>query len=229
MLGILMLDTAFARIPGDVGHPDTFAFPVRHRVVPGATVDRVVPGDASLLGPFIDAARALVDDGCDGIATTCGFLVRHQRELAAALPVPVLTSSLLQLPTVERLLPRGRRAGIVTFSAADLDASVLVAAGAAADTPVAGLEANGRFAATLRGAEQSLDVAGARDETVAAALRLVARHADVGAIVLECANMPPYRRAVVAATGLPVFDAVLALEWFHAGLATRVACAPRAD
>jgi len=96
MLGILSLDTAFPRVRGDVGCGETFDFPVKYATVDGADPEEIVhrAGDA-VLPRFIRAAEGLVDDGCLGIATTCGFLVRWQRELAAALPVPVLTSSLL--------------------------------------------------------------------------------------------------------------------------------------
>ena len=126
MLGILTLDTAFPRIPGDLGAPDTFAFPVRHAIVRGAGVEEIVHrrGD-TLLPMFIKAGRTLADAGCAGLATTCGFLVRWQRELAQALPVPVLTSALLQLPLVSATLPHGKRAGVVTYSAADLDRGAL--------------------------------------------------------------------------------------------------------
>ena len=65
---------------------------------------------------------------------------------------------------------------------------------------------------TQRAREVVADVAGA-------ARRLVGAHRDVGAIVLECANMPPYRAAVETATGLPVYDAAQLVAWFHAGLA----------
>ena len=51
---------------------------------------------------------------------------------------------------------------------------------------------------------------------------LVARHPDVGAIVLECTNMPPYAAALQAATGLPVYDIYSMISWFHAGLRPRV-------
>ena len=61
-LGILMLDTRFPRLPGDVGHPASWSMPVRLRVVQGASPLRVVQqADTTLLEPFIDAARALVD------------------------------------------------------------------------------------------------------------------------------------------------------------------------
>ena len=111
-LGILALDTSFPRIPGDVGCAATFAFPVRYQTVAGATVDAFVHrGDERLLPPFIAAGRTLAAAGCIGITTTCGFLCRWQQALAAEVPVPVLTSPLLQLPAIERMLPRARAQG----------------------------------------------------------------------------------------------------------------------
>jgi hypothetical protein len=218
MLGILMLDTAFPRIPGDVGHPATFTFAVRHAIVAGATPDRVVRGDRSLLAPFVAAGRQLVEEGCAGIATTCGFLVRHQAELADALRVPVMTSVLLALPLVARTLARDARVGVVTYSTEDLDAATLALAGADPATPVCGLDPQGYLACTIRCGAATFDADRARDDTVNAARKLVGERADVTAIVLECANLPPYAHAVRAATGLPVFDAAALVGWFHAAL-----------
>jgi len=71
-IGIIMLDTVFPRIPGDVGNQDTFSFPVRYRVVKGASPHRVVKeADPLLLQPFIEAARALEKQGVKAIATSC--------------------------------------------------------------------------------------------------------------------------------------------------------------
>jgi Asp/Glu/hydantoin racemase len=50
---------------------------------------------------------------------------------------------------------------------------------------------------------------------------LVTRHPDVGAIVLECTNMPPYAAALRDALGLPVYDIYSMISWFHAGLRPR--------
>lgn len=218
-LGILALDTSFPRIPGDVGCAATFAFPVRYQTVPGATVDQFVHcGDERLLRPFIAAGRTLAAAGCIGVATTCGFLCRWQQALAAELPVPVLTSALLQLPLIERTLPRGSCVGVVTYSAADLTPETLAAAGAKPDTPVAGVAPDGYFARTIREGRATLDRARMSADVVAAARTLVKVQRDIGAIVLECANMPPYRAAVTSAVGLPVFDAVSLIDWFYAAL-----------
>ena len=220
MLGILTLDTGFPRIRGDVGCSETFPFPVRYATPKGAAVDLVVHRrDDSMLPAFVEAARGLVDRGAVGIATTCGFLARWQDELTAALTVPVLTSSLLQAPLVARTLPKGRRVGIVTYSAADVTPETLAAAGLPAWTPVEGVDPAGTFGRTIRHGAAALDVQAMAADVAAAARRLVGSHRDVGAIVLECANMPPYRGAVEAATGLPVYDAAQLLAWFHAGLA----------
>jgi hypothetical protein len=225
MLGVLMLDTRFPRVVGDIGNAATFAFPVRHRTVRGAFARRVViERDASLLAPFIAAGEVLVAEGATALTTSCGFLVLFQHELASALPVPVWTSSMLLVAGLNAALGPGRRAGIVTVDAGSLTAGHLAAAGAPVDTPVEGLAPGCAFQRTLLDDEAGLDVVNARDETVAAACRLVARRPDVAAIVLECTNMPPYAAAVAAATGRPVHDITTLLAARFGAAARRDSC-----
>src|SRR5258706_12823010 len=120
-LGILMLETRFPRIPGDMGNAATWPFPVLYKVVKGASPKRVVEDKATgLRDAFLAAAKELVGLGADGITTTCGFLSLYQRELAGHVGVPVATSSLMQAPLVERLLPPGHRDGNVSINAASL-------------------------------------------------------------------------------------------------------------
>src|SRR5262245_63915526 len=89
-VGILVLDTRFPRVPGDIGNAGTFDFPVLYRRVRGATSDRVVRHvDRDLLPLFIEGAQALEAEGVQAITTSCGFLARFQRDLAAAVKVPV--------------------------------------------------------------------------------------------------------------------------------------------
>jgi len=222
-LGILMLEARFPRIHGDMGNGTTWPFPVLYRVVSGASPEKVVlKGAAGLLPDFIEAARDLVRLGAEAITTNCGFLSLFQRELAAAVGVPVATSSLMQVPWVQATLPPGKRVGIVTVSSTTLTLAHLEAANVPLDTPVTGTE-NGRefFRVLIKAEKDDMDVDLARQDVVQAALDLVAAHPEVGAIVLECTNMPPYAADVQAATGLPVYDIYSLITWFHAGLRPR--------
>ena len=222
-LGVLMLDARFPRIPGDMGNATTWPFPVLYRVVRGATPERVVlDGARGLLDPFLAAAAELVGLGADAITTNCGFLSLFQRELAAHVGVPVATSSLLQVKWVQAMLPPGQRVGVVTVSAGSLTPAHLEAAGAPADTPVVGTEGGREFFRVLiRGESEDMDIARAEQDVVEAGRELVRRHDDVGAIVLECTNMPPYAAALREAVGRPVYDIYSMISWFQAGLRPR--------
>ncbi|MBT5111342.1 MAG: aspartate/glutamate racemase family protein [Rhodospirillaceae bacterium] len=221
-LGILALDTRFPRIPGDVGNRATWPFPVLYDVVPGATPHRVVTqGGDGLLDDFKQAAEVLIEKGADGIATTCGFLSLFQAELANHINAPVATSSLMQAPFVQRLLPAGRRVGILTVNSKALTRAHLEAAGVDPETPVQGAEEGRELSRVLIGDEPTLNVDLARQDMLDAGDALLAAHDDIGAIVLECTNMGPYARDLADHTGLPVFDVVSFLTWFHAGLAPR--------
>ncbi|MHC5652677.1 aspartate/glutamate racemase family protein [Stappia sp. ICDLI1TA098] len=221
-IGILMLETRFPRIPGDLGNPATWPFPVAFKVVRGASPQLAVTGGAEgLLAPFVEAGHALVAEGAQGIVTSCGFLVLFQDALRAALGVPVATSSLMQVSMVEALLPASRRAGILTISAASLTPAHLAAAGCRSDTPVAGLDAGTEFSGAILGNRTTLDVERARAENVAAAQALLDDHPEVGAIVLECTNMVPYAADIREACGVPVYSVESLVSWFHSGLSPR--------
>ena len=227
-IGILMLDARFARVPGDMGNAATWPFPVQYRVVTGASPGRVVLNQAEgLLQPFLDAAADLVAHGAAAITTNCGFLSLFQRELAAHVGVPVATSALMQVPWVQATLPPGRRVGIITISSATLAPAHLEAVGAPPDTPTAGCDAGRElFPVLIAGKRTALDTALAEQDVLNAASALLAAHDDIGAIVLECTNMPPYAAAVAKATGLPVFDIVTLVHWLHGALQPQRFAAP---
>ncbi|MYE02019.1 MAG: hypothetical protein F4Y03_12230 [Alphaproteobacteria bacterium] len=138
-VGILMLDARFPRVPGDMGNGDTWPFPVLYEIVRGATPERVVRRRAEGLdGAFLDAARRLVDCGARAVTTVCGFLSLFQSELAARAGVPVASSTLMQVPALDRMLPPGKRTGVVTVSRESLWDDHFTAVGASPHTPLAG-------------------------------------------------------------------------------------------
>jgi hypothetical protein len=220
-IGILTLDTQFPRIPGDIGNAATFPFPVRYHRVQGASPELVVrQGCRELLPAFIEGAQFLEREGVRAITTSCGFLAKFQPQLAAAVSIPVFTSSLMLVPMVHRMLPPGKAVGVLTVDAASLTPADFEGAGITGDMrlAIAGLEAEREFTRVLIGNQLVLDVEAARREHLRVAQRLCAEHPEVGAIVLECTNMPPFRADLQAATGLPVFDIVHLVQMVHTAL-----------
>ncbi len=203
LIGVILLDTNFPRPPGDIGQASTFlraGLAVRFLRVPQATAQRVVQqADPALLQPFVKAAQDLARDGASLITTTCGFLARYQAALQAAVGVPVISSSLLLCRTLDR-------PGIVTFDAASLRDDVLHGAGVPIGTPVVGLEPGCAMQTAILGDRPDMDLKQAQNDVVRAALQLIDRHPEVRNIVLECANMPPYRNPVEQATDRKVHD-----------------------
>ncbi len=221
-LGILMLEARFPRIPGDMGNAGTWPFPVLYKIVGGATPHQVVTRRADgLADAFLDAATQLVAEGAEGITTNCGFLSLFQHRLAEHCGVPVATSSLMQAPLIAATLPPGRRVGILTISKANLTEQHLQAAGVDLATPVQGTEDGREFSRVILNDELEMDVAAAEADILDAGHALLDSHPDIGAILLECTNMPPYARALRDAIGLPIFDIYTMITWFHAGLAPR--------
>lgn len=215
-LGILMLQSRFPRVPGDAGNASTWPFPVAYRVVPDAHPDTIVRRlpDVDFLGAFTAGALELEAEGVGLVTTNCGFLVLYQQQIQAQLRVPFLSSSLLQARYLQSLIPPGRRVGIITLESTSLTDQHLAAAGLDREMPIVGMEEVGdHFRATIIGDHEDLDVRRARNEHIAAGRLMLERHPDVGAIVLECTNMPPYAAAIQDVTGIAVHDLTTFVTW----------------
>ncbi len=220
-IGILVMDARIERIPGDVGNPATFPFAVTCRTVAGATLKRLISErDRSLLDPFIAAGWELVRQGARALTTSCGFMILFQEELSREFPVPVFTSSLLQLPFIQATLRPQDRIGIITADASNLTLEHLQRAGGNVDRiTVAGLESQPKFREAIFAETGRIDRQGVASEVVEQARRMVAADPLIATILFECANLPPYAAAVQKAAGLPVYDIVTMIRHVHAALA----------
>ena len=221
-VGVIVLDTHLPRAHGDVANARTWPFPMLYRVARGASPHVVVHERGQGLSKIlVDTAKELAASGARGITTTGGFLSLFQDELSAACGVPVASSSLMQIPLVQKLLPPGKRVGVVTVHGPRLGPDHLIAAGAPGDTPVVGTEEGEELTRVLLKGETSLDLVKAERDVVNAGKLLVERHPDVGAIVMECHNMAPYAADLSKAVRSPVYDLYSFIVWFQAGLQPR--------
>jgi hypothetical protein len=226
-LGILLLDTAFPRIPGDVGNAKSYDYPVVLKTVKGATVKRVIDeADASLLDDFVSAARELEAQGVSAITSSCGFLAIFQQEVSDAVRIPVFLSSLLQVPLVYAMTQK--RVGIITAHSEKLTVNVLTKAGIDNHIPlmVAGMQNSAAFSNPILEDGMNLQKDAIEKDMVDLALSMQKTNPDLGAFVFECHNLAPYSQAVHLTTGLPVFDIVDYADWVYSSINKRAYPSP---
>ncbi len=223
-IGILCLETYYGRPPGHIRNASTFQFPVMYRIVKGATAKRVVKqADPELLEPFIEAAQELEREGVMAITGSCGFLALFQDKLADAVNIPVFTSSLIQIPLVHSMLRRNQLVGILTASKSTLTESHLSAVGAGA-VPVclAGMDEQPEFCEVVIEARRSdLDLDRLGEEVLAVVDRMAEIHPEMGALVIECTDLPPFAHLIQQKIDIPVFDIVTLTNMVYESLIRR--------
>lgn len=223
-VGILLLDCVAPFIPGSVGNASSYQRPVRYKTVPGLTVESLISApDDRVAETMVRCARELGAEGARIITGNCGFMIRHQRAVQDAFNGVVALSSLLLAPILVQTMSSDSALGIVTASADALTRDLLVRAGVpdGANIAVAGLDQSPAFRAAFIECTGELDRAEVKAETLAAVTDLLERRPDVGAILLECSELPPYAAALQSMTGRPVFDFISMIEFFAASVDRR--------
>ena len=143
-----------------------------------------------MLKGFIAAAQ-----GATLITTSCGFLARYQAAMSEALPVPVITSSLLLCANLPQPI-------VLTINANSLTTELPQAAGVPPES---------HFRQQIPGNQPTLDLARAEAELVALVNDLKTSHPAAQNLVLECTNLPPYAQALAEASGLSVHHLMTAI------------------
>ena len=226
-IGILILDATYPCVPGNVGNASTYDFPVRYKVVKDASIDRLLTQrDPTLMQPFVDAAVELARDGVKAITGACGFMALFQREVCAAVDVPVFLSSLLQIPFVYQTLRRHQKIGVITADAKALTPDHFAGVGVGADIPlvIGDMKAQTEFREAILEEKGTLDSDRIEAEVTEVARRMVTDHPDIGAILLECSDLPPYARAIQATVQRPVFDFITMINHVHTAVVRRAFC-----
>jgi len=222
-IGIVTLETWYPLLPGNVANATTFDFPVRYKILRQATVERIMSADPALLDMIIQAGHEFEQEGVRAMVGACGYFANYQRQVAAALSIPVFLSSLLQVPVISRALKPEQRVGILVANAKAVGQEMLEACGITSDIPIVylGMEDQPEFRNILEyGGQFHYDKLEA--EVVESARRLIAENPNVGAILLECSDLPPFARSVQRAVRLPVFDFISMINWIYHGVVQRV-------
>ena len=219
-IGILIFQPWYYCIPtvGHVSYAKTYDFPVRFKFV-DEPFDAVGFHESSPerkgwnLPAWTRAAQELQEEGVRAIVCGCGLTGMIQKELSAAVDIPVYTSTLLFVPEIHRTVAKGKPVGILTVSREQLLAhggAIFEGCGIDDSIPlaIAGMNESTHAEAWLTQTTPAFDQERVEQAVVETAQQLKRDNPEMGAIVLECTEMPPYSSAIRSATGLPVFDPV---------------------
>jgi hypothetical protein len=202
-------------VPGDVGNASSYDYPVLYRTVPGASPDRVLFGDPELNDVVAETAEALARQGVRGLSSDCGFFINYQDVVRARVDIPVALSSLLQLPFLSSFIGRGRPIGVLTASTRSIVNRVLELSGIESGRPIVlrGMQDEPYWNEAFKDPAETVDPARIEALVVGKALEMVEEAPELAAILLECSLMPPYAKAVHAATGRPVYDFMTMIDF----------------
>lgn len=218
MIGIVMLNTQFPRLLGDVGNANSFQEEVIYEIVDIATVSTIVISekpDDEIIDAFVDAAKKLIKRGAMVIGTSCGFMASAQNDISNQLSAPFLSSSLILLPLIKILYGTQSHIGILSFDSkklapchfpewVQLDSDTI---------SVTGLDSSGYWCQCIQENKTEVDIARAKQDVLRSVSNCLAKNPQTAVLLLECTNLSPWKKEIKQLSGLPVFDLVEALEW----------------
>lgn len=222
-IGILYIDDVwYPMMPGNIVNGYTFDFPVRLMPVEGLDIPRLFRAEESVLDDLIKACKKLQNEGVRAISAACGFFGNFQCQLAEAMDVPIAVSSLVQIPWIKSVIKPSQKIGVLTADQSSLTEDLLKNCGVTDidQLIIRDLRNGAEFSCILEGRGE-FDNGKVREEVVSAALSILEEDPNVGAILLECSDMPPYASDVQRAVQLPVFDFTTLIKWLHSSVAQK--------
>ncbi len=230
-LGIILLDEVSPAFPGDMRNPSAYSFPIQYEIARGVNNQTLVHSEdkSFCVDPLRRAARKLEQMGCRAIVTECGYSAYFQKALAECVDVPVFASSLLQVAWARQLLGTHQVVGVIVAFEQQITPAHLQAVGVGADTDyvLTGAWEAGKF-------NELMNMAGHPDSTmrrgqyekiekdlVDLAQDFCRKHANMGALVLECSLMQPFARAIQRTIDIPVFSWGTLLDYAYSVVAHR--------
>ena len=218
-IGILMLDSQFPRIVGDVGNAKTWKYPVLYKVVEGFKPDKVVLNlEMNDIEPFIEAALELQNMGVKAITTSCGFLAMFQKEIVKYLSIPVFTSTLVMLPMLCRITGK-----VLVLSANSEKLTYKHLEAACGDLApyqykIIGTQNKNSFTNFTVENWKSVDTNQCEKDILETLHEELDKDNSYKCILLECTNLPPYTDAIRNEFQLPVFDIISLTDFVYSSV-----------
>jgi hypothetical protein len=224
-VGILQLPANIPMLPGDLGNPTTFDFPVLYELIEEIDPFWVLAEEPHpvVMEKVIAACKRLTMQGVTTIIGNCGFFANYQPEVAESLDpgVQFFPSSLNQVPMLLISIGSNKKVGILTASKKLLMPSPALKNVGVTDEDMKRIvvygNEDGEQMKLVTGETGRFNPKALEKELVDLATKMIKEHPDVGAVVLECTEFPPYAHAIQNAIRRNVWDAVTMTNFMHAG------------
>ena len=216
-LGIILLNDAYPGFPGDVRNASAFPYPIQYEIAEGVTNKTLVydndPGQCR--DAVIATAKKLERLGCRAIAAECGYFAFFQKDVAAAVDVPVFMSSLLQIPFIQQVIGPQKSVGIICAQKQFLTDRHLENVGVQPGPNILVAGSQDEYGVTefdnlwnplKRPERPEAYYEKAEQQMLDCAHAFVEKYPQIGAIMLECTGMQPFARAIQRELDLPVFS-----------------------
>jgi Asp/Glu/hydantoin racemase len=86
---------------------------------------------------------------------------------------------------------------------------------------IEGLENTGEWDKIHDSPDKDLDLRKLEKQIIQVANQMIERKKDIGAIILECTDLPPFANALQQTTNLPVFDIVTLVNMVYEAIARK--------
>lgn len=219
-LGVVRLDYNYPPTGGDIDCPASFGYDVIYRVVPGLTFEVCQSGhfDEKVERNFAEAIKYLEMKGANAITGDCGFMMSFQVLARKIATRPVFMSAMCQCPIVACAYDPNDQILILTANGESLKPQkevLLSSCGfdvAESRFVIKGCQHVPGFDAVAKGEAVPTEIV--QPGVVKLTLDVMKQNPRIRVIILECTELPPYADALRAATGLSVFDAITAADFY---------------
>lgn len=206
-IGVLLFATAGDRLKGDPGYPGTFEFPVEYEIVEGSYRD-LIEGSKEAQQRICQAAKNLEQKQVSAIIGDCGLMVLYQKEIANSVKIPVISSSLLFLPLIKRIVSQEQSVGVLTGHSGLLKSHHLMAAGITTIDRIViyGMQEEPHFKEVVIEGREKQEYEKMKQDVLNGVRHLKNNCSFLGAVLLECSNLAVFGAEITNEFGIPVFD-----------------------
>jgi len=215
-IGVIGVKTNFPLIVGNIVNVKTFPFPVYVKVLEHIDGSDILTYREEYVEAIIDAANDLVSIGARAVVGACGSFANYQTAISDQVAVPTFMSVMLQVPLVMMGLRSDQTIGVLAFDKAAVTSHVFAECGISEPERLRIYSTDAmEQSIKLRAGDPTFSNEQFGDDLAEMSINIVEDDPDVGAIVIQCSELPPYAWKIQRATGLPVFDVNSLVTWAH--------------